>query len=88
MLAINLEGLEDKWSHTSHENCVDCGMNFEENNEVPWRLWKNAESPKCTELALCSDCAKKRMRPDKRGDNNVGDPKRQRTREVVAAQGP
>lgn len=64
LLSINLEGLEDKWSLTSHENCCECGMNFEENDECPLRLWKNAGDPNCTELALCWICAKKRMDPD------------------------
>lgn len=75
-LSINLEGLEDKWSLISHENCCDCGMNFEENEECPLRMWKNLEIPPkpallpklpdtptetCVELALCWKCAKKRM---------------------------
>ncbi len=69
MLNINLEGLEDKWSLISHENCCVCGMNFEENDECPLRLWKDHESPDCKELALCWDCGKKRMSPD----TKVGD---------------
>lgn len=64
LMDINLEGLEDKWSLTSHENCCDCGMNFEDNDEVPMRFWRNAESPDCTELALCWSCGKKRMKPN------------------------
>lgn len=64
MLSINLEGLEDKWSLTSHENCCDCGMNFEDNNECPLRLWKDSGTPQCTELALCWSCGRKRMNPD------------------------
>lgn len=61
-MAVDLSGLEDKWSYLSHENCVECGMNFEDNNEVPLRLWKNPESEEnCMELALCWGCAKPRM---------------------------
>lgn len=60
-MEINITGLEDKWSLTSHELCCDCGLNFEENDEPALRLWRNPDSPNCTELALCWNCGQKRM---------------------------
>lgn len=58
---MELKDLEHKWSQTSHENCCDCGVNFEDNDEVPLRMWKNIDSPEpMLELALCWACVDKR----------------------------
>lgn len=60
--AIDLTGLEHKWSRIRHENCCDCGMNFEENDEYALRMWRNAlDWNRSDELALCWKCAEKRM---------------------------
>lgn len=60
-IRMELKDLEHKWSRTSHENCCDCGVDFEDNDEVPLRMWKNIDCPPILELALCWACADKRM---------------------------